>query len=47
VEEYLVLQGRFRHLFEPVRKQDLIDEIQARVDVYWGRVEAAARGTET
>ena len=47
VEEYLVLQGRFRHLFEPVRKQDLIDEIQARVDVYWERVEAAARGTET
>jgi pyruvate ferredoxin oxidoreductase beta subunit len=47
VEEYLVLQGRFRHLFEPVRKQDLIDEIQARVDVYWERVEAAARGTKT
>ena len=35
VEEYLKLQGRFRHLFEPERRQDLIDEIQARVDAYW------------
>jgi pyruvate ferredoxin oxidoreductase beta subunit len=38
VEEYLKLQGRFAHLFEPVRRQDLIDAIQARVDAYWDAV---------
>jgi pyruvate ferredoxin oxidoreductase beta subunit len=38
VEEYLKRQGRFRHLFEPVRKQDLLDEIQARVDARWADV---------
>jgi len=41
VEEYLKLQGRFRHLFEPVRRDDLIAEIQARVDAYWAGVEDA------
>jgi pyruvate ferredoxin oxidoreductase beta subunit len=35
VEEYLKLQGRFRHLFEPERRQDVLDAIQARVDAYW------------
>jgi pyruvate ferredoxin oxidoreductase beta subunit len=39
VEAYLKLQGRFRHLFEPERRDDLIDEIQARVDAYWERYE--------
>jgi len=38
VEEYLKKQGRFRHLFEPVRNAALIDEIQARVDAYWASV---------
>jgi pyruvate ferredoxin oxidoreductase beta subunit len=38
VEEYLKKQGRFRHLFEPVRNAALIDEIQARVDAYWAEV---------
>ncbi|MCD6571910.1 MAG: pyruvate synthase subunit beta [Thermoplasmata archaeon] len=32
VEEYLKLQGRFRHLFKPKKRQDLIDKIQAEVD---------------
>jgi len=32
VEEYLKLQGRFRHLFKPEKRQDLIDKIQAEVD---------------
>jgi len=41
VEEYLKLQGRFRHLFERVRRDDLIAEIQARVDAYWAGVEDA------
>lgn len=39
VEAYLEKQGRFRHLFEPKRNQNLIDAIQARVDAYWATVE--------
>lgn len=35
VEEYLKRQGRFRHLFEPVRNESLIAQIQAKVDRYW------------
>jgi len=38
VEEYLRLQGRFAHLFSPRTNTDLIAEIQARVDRYWGEV---------
>lgn len=38
VERYLETQGRFRHLFEPERRQDLIDAIQGRVDAYWSDV---------
>ncbi|HEX17527.1 MAG TPA: pyruvate synthase subunit beta [Thermoplasmatales archaeon] len=32
VEEYLKVQGRFRHLFMPVKRQDIIDKIQEEVD---------------
>jgi pyruvate ferredoxin oxidoreductase beta subunit len=39
VEEYLERQGRFAHLFEPVRQQAVLDAIQARVDAYWAAVE--------
>ena len=35
VEEYLKLQGRFVHLFEPQRNDALLTEIQAKVDRYW------------
>jgi pyruvate ferredoxin oxidoreductase beta subunit len=35
VERWLEAQGRFRHLFAPERRQDLIDEIQQDVDRYW------------
>jgi pyruvate ferredoxin oxidoreductase beta subunit len=35
VEEYLKLQGRFKHLFEPQRNDALLDEIQNKVDRYW------------
>jgi pyruvate ferredoxin oxidoreductase beta subunit len=35
VEEYLKLQGRFTHLFEPQRNDALLTEIQAKVDRYW------------
>ena len=38
VEEYLKLQGRFRHLFEPERREDVLQVVQARVDAYWERV---------
>jgi pyruvate ferredoxin oxidoreductase beta subunit len=38
VEEYLKLQGRFRHLFEPERDEVLLKEIQERVDRYWAGV---------
>ena len=40
VEEYLKQQGRFSHLFKPVRKEALLEEIQARVDAYWEGIEA-------
>ena len=40
VEEYLKLQGRFAHLFEPERNDALIGEIQARVDAYWAVMES-------
>lgn len=35
VEEYLRMQGRYRHLFEPKRNDALLGEIQAKVDRYW------------
>jgi pyruvate ferredoxin oxidoreductase beta subunit len=38
VEEYLELQGRFHHLFEPTVQKDAIAHIQAGVDRYWERV---------
>jgi pyruvate ferredoxin oxidoreductase beta subunit len=40
VERYLETQGRFRHLFEPERREDLIAEIQTRVDAYWSGVDS-------
>jgi pyruvate ferredoxin oxidoreductase beta subunit len=39
VEDYLQLQGRYRHLFEPQRDDELIEDIQQKVDRYWGDVE--------
>ena len=35
VEEYLRSQGRFAHLFEPVRQDDILRNMQATVDRYW------------
>ena len=32
------MQGRFVHLFEPVRDEALLGEIQAKVDAYWQSV---------
>ena len=42
VEEYLRLQGRFRHLFEPTRQEEAIRHIQDRVTEYWERATATA-----
>ncbi len=41
VEAYLRGQGRFRHLFEPVRQDAVLARIQVEVDRYWAAVEAA------
>jgi len=38
VEEYLNIQGRFRHLFRPDRRDDIIDNIQSWVDNRWQRL---------
>ena len=38
VEEYLRTQGRFRHLFRPVRQDALLEQIQGEVDRYWHEV---------
>ncbi|MEM2916977.1 MAG: thiamine pyrophosphate-dependent enzyme [Candidatus Bathyarchaeia archaeon] len=39
VEEFLKLQGRFRHLFSPKRREDLLALIQQRVDENWNRLQ--------
>lgn len=39
VEEYLRLQGRFAHLFSPVRNETELAAIQAKVDAYWSGIE--------
>lgn len=38
VEEYLKMQGRFEHLFKPVRQDSVIQVLQKRVDDYWAAV---------
>ena len=39
VEEYLKTQGRFAHLFSPVRNEAMINEIQQRIDNYWNTID--------
>jgi pyruvate ferredoxin oxidoreductase beta subunit len=41
VEEYLKLQGRYRHLFEPQRDEETLKAIQDKIDIYWGNVTAS------
>jgi pyruvate ferredoxin oxidoreductase beta subunit len=38
VEEYLRLQGRFAHLFQPRRNEAVLAELQHGVDAYWEHV---------
>jgi pyruvate ferredoxin oxidoreductase beta subunit len=40
VEEYLRPQARYRHLFEPTRQEELLQQLQADVDRYWVEVRA-------
>jgi pyruvate ferredoxin oxidoreductase beta subunit len=40
VEDYLAYQRRFRHLFHPRRRDDVLAEIQAQVDHYWSEAKA-------
>ena len=37
VEDYLKEQGRFAHLFKPVRRGEALKKIQVMVDEYWNR----------
>jgi pyruvate ferredoxin oxidoreductase beta subunit len=46
VEEYLRLQARFRHLFEPTRQEEAIRHIQDRVTAYWEQEVAGSRSGE-
>ena len=38
VESYLEKQGRFAHLFEPQRDEQLLQELQVSVDSYWENI---------
>ncbi len=38
VVDYLKTQGRFKHLFEPVLNESLLNDIQSRIDDYWSEV---------
>lgn len=38
VDEYLQTQRRYQHLFDPERKEDVLDRIQRNVDLYWREV---------
>lgn len=40
VETYLEKQGRFAHLFEPQRNEQLLQELQNSVDSYWAEIES-------
>ena len=38
VEEYLKLQGRYKHLFEPQRDEEMLKKIQDNIDRYWEKI---------
>lgn len=38
VEEYLSLQGRYKHLFEPHRDEEMLKTIQDKIDRYWRNI---------
>lgn len=45
VTEYLEPQRRFRHLFEPQRRDDVIEQLQHNIDAYWRQVAKEAATT--
>jgi hypothetical protein len=42
VDTYLHGQGRYRHLFEPIRNAAALQQIQAQIDRYWAEVSGKA-----
>lgn len=38
LEEYIKLEGRWRHFFKPVRQEELINKFQAEVDKRWAEL---------
>jgi pyruvate ferredoxin oxidoreductase beta subunit len=42
VEEYLAVQERYRHLFAPIRQEEVLARLQADVDAYWEAAEHEA-----
>jgi pyruvate ferredoxin oxidoreductase beta subunit len=38
VEEYFKLQGRYKHLFEPQRDEEMLKTIQDKIDRYWENI---------
>jgi pyruvate ferredoxin oxidoreductase beta subunit len=43
VVRYLECQDRFAHLFDPVRDDATLADIQAHVDAYWRSIESRDR----
>lgn len=41
VEDYLIGQTRYRHLFEPTRQEQVLQQLQQQVDDYWAAASAA------
>ncbi|MEM3620054.1 MAG: thiamine pyrophosphate-dependent enzyme [Nitrososphaerota archaeon] len=46
LEEYLKAQARFRHLFYPVRRDEVISKMQSEVEEYWRTVYDRELGRE-
>jgi pyruvate ferredoxin oxidoreductase beta subunit len=42
VEEYLQRQTRYQHLFQPVRQEEILRQLQDDVDRYWAEAEEQA-----
>ncbi|OLS25232.1 MAG: Pyruvate synthase subunit PorB [Candidatus Heimdallarchaeota archaeon LC_2] len=40
IEDYLIDQGRFKHLFKPEKNEEMISTIQGKVDEKWERIKA-------
>jgi pyruvate ferredoxin oxidoreductase beta subunit len=47
VEKYLQPQRRFRHLCDPERQAELLNQIQQRIDTYWQHVRAEERVSQS